>query len=743
MWRRVPETFSVLCIVALSLIAAPPAHAEKTLTLERLFADPPLVGSLPRGLQYAPDGKSLAYLKAATDLPGRYDLWTMDVASGKQRPVFTMAALLANQTLKTRAVSAALIEDSTALTLNDFQWSPDGRAILFTLAGDIFLYDLDEDTLRAVTDTRDAEAEVRFAPDGEHLAYVRDGDLRLLDLASGREQRLTETGRSGGPVRNGLPDFIATHEMRRESAYWWSPDERDIAFIETNEAGLDTSSRIGLGADGFTKLEPAFPRAGQKNVRTRLGIVSTGRHRIHWAELPDDGYIVTVRWLPDASGLAVVYESRDQKTVDLLLLDRRGHLKKALLREQSDTWINLHQDLYFFPDRPQFLWMSEQGGAPEVYLYNGDGTNLGPLTTGMGFIDDIAAVSPKTNRLFVEGWAKSPLEKHLFVVDLDPTTTAPPERVTRDGDWHKALVGPREETFVDVATDPTRLPTVALRTTGDTLLHWIAENRLTPDHPYWPYASAHAAPTFGTLKAADGATLHYRLVRPKGDGPFPVIIHVYGGPKGQLVRKSWMPLWYQVAVSQGYAVFSLDNRGTARRGHAFEEKLAGELGKVEVADQILGLDWLRRQPFVDRDRIAVYGWSYGGYMALKMILAAPDKLAAAVAGAPVTDWRLYDTHYTERYLGLPGDNPDGYGASDVFPEITGLKRPLLLLHGLADDNVSIINSTRVMAALQENAVPFDVMVYPGASHSIRGNGKERHVFETIFRFLDRTFKKAD
>ncbi|RMF11287.1 MAG: S9 family peptidase [Alphaproteobacteria bacterium] len=737
------RTLISLVAIAIPMLEAPPAEATTQLTLERLFADPPLVGNLPRAIQFSHDGQRLGYLKTRYGATAEQEFWVMEVATGQAHQVFSLSDLLQDKTLHTRSVAAALTQHPNRIKLATFRWVPGDQAILFTLEGDLFLFDLEKARPRALTDTRAAEQATRFAPDHRHLSYVRDGNLYLLDMATRQEWQLTRSGRSTGPVRNGLPDYIAREELKRYSGYWWSPDGRFIAFMETDESGLDVTPRVTLGPNGYTVIPEAFPRAGEQNVRGRLGIMTLDGQRVRWARLPEHGYLVELRWLPDSKGMIVVHQARHQKMLEVLHLDRRGKVKKILIRETSPTWVPAHHDLDVSPDGTRLLWASEQDGPRAIFLYDMEGNRLGALTPGLGDIDEIAGVDWRNNRLFVHGWLDSPVEKHLFVTDLDPATTDLPRRVTRDEYWHRAVISPDATTFVDVETHPVRLPSVALRAIDNRLLYWIDENRLTADHPYAPFAGAHAAPSFGTLAAEDGTTLHYRLIRPDGDGPFPVIVHVYGGPKGQIVRKSWMPLWYQVAVARGYAVFSLDNRGTARRGHDFERGLFGQLGKVEVADQITGLDWLRRQPFVDPNRIGVYGWSYGGYMALKLGLAAPDRIAAVVAGAPVTDWRLYDTHYTERYLGLPDANPEAYAASDVFPEIASLKPALLLIHGLADDNVTFENSARVMAVLQENAIPFETMVYPGGGHNIQGAGPERHLHETIFRFWERNLKGSD
>ncbi len=273
------------------------------------------------------------------------------------------------------------------------------------------------------------------------------------------------------------------------------------------------------------------------------------------------------------------------------------------------------------------------------------------------------------------------------------------------------------------------------------LIAWIEENALDERHPYFPYLAEHTVPEYGTLKAEDGKTLYYSIQTPPDFDPvkqYPVIIEVYGGPHAQTVTRNWERMSDQYLTREGYIVFRLDNRGSSNRGKAFEDVIYRRTGGPEVRDQLVGVDWLKAQPFVDPDRIAIQGWSYGGYMTLMTILQAPEgTFAAAVSGAPVTDWSLYDTFYTERYMDTPQDNAEGYEASSVFPYVDNLTTPLLLIHGMADDNVTFDNSTRLMAALQEAGKPFELMTYPGQRHGIRGEALQIHLMKTRMAFLNR------
>ena len=308
-------------------------------------------------------------------------------------------------------------------------------------------------------------------------------------------------------------------------------------------------------------------------------------------------------------------------------------------------------------------------------------------------------------------------------------------------------MAPDGKSFVGTSSSPGQPPQVGLYRADGSLIAWIEENRLDENHPYAPFLANHSEPEFGTLKAEDGQDLYYSILKPPGfdtTKKYPVIVEVYGGPHVQTVVNEWARVSDQFYAREGYILFRLDNRGSANRGKKFEDVIYRRTGGPEVRDQLVGVHWLKSQPYVDASRIAIQGWSYGGYMTLMTVLQAPEgTFAAAASGAPVTDWRLYDTFYTERYMDTPEDNPDGYEASSVFPYVDNLTTPLLLMHGMADDNVTFDNTTRLMAALQEKGKPFELMTYPGQRHGIRGEKLQVHLMRIRMAFLNRHLKSPD
>ncbi len=450
--------------------------------------------------------------------------------------------------------------------------------------------------------------------------------------------------------------------------------------------------------------------------------------------------------------MAIQRESRDQRTLDLLFADIETGRSRIVLTETSKTWIELNHELSFLTHSQEFIWASSRDGYQHLYLYDETGHLLRQLTAGAWNVDDFRAraikgIDEKNRWVYFTATEKSPLQRHLYRASLDAQDPQKLERITQDDGLHGIAMSPDAGFYVDTFTSSAQPPQVSLHSADGKFLAQLLENRLDTQHPDAPYLADNSVPEFGTLAAADGQTLYYRLFKPLHFDPskqYPAIIDVYGGPGIQRVLDNWTGNSFtQILTRAGYVVFQLDNRGTASRGTAFQEPIHGKLGEIEVDDQVRGARWLATQGYVDPARIGVWGWSYGGYLALMLMFKAPDVFSAGVSGAPVTDWNRYDTHYTERYLDHPQVNAAGYAASSVLPYAKDLKGKLLVMHGMADDNVLFLHSTKLFRKLQDLGKPFDVMVYPGAKHGLIRQHDGRHAYATIKRFFDENLRPTD
>ena len=748
-------------LLLLLIVASGPALADK-LTIERIFAAPDLSGASLRAPQISPDGRWVTYLRGKDTNKDQMDLWAYDIAARRHSLLVDSAKLVPEE----RALSPeeeARRERQRISSLSgivEYEFSPDSRRLLVPLGGDLYVVELgrgSREKVQRITNTETYETDARFSPRGRYVSFIRDQNLVVHDLTTGKEIPITREG--GGLVSFGMAEFIAQEEMGRDTGYWWSPDETRIAFTRVDESTVDEVERFEIHADRVTVVRQRYPAAGARNALVELFVapLEGPRVKIDLGSNPDI-YLARVDWFPDSRALAVQRQSRDQKTLTLLRADPDSGATRELLTETSDTWVDLHDELTFLKRSPQFIWASSRTGFTHLYLYSTDGKLIRPLTSGEwnvlgeGGGRAIRGVDEQRGMVYFTANAETPIERHLYGVSLRDAS-APMRKITEAAGWHAITMSDDARVFLDTFSTPDSPPSVTLRSANGKALAVLVANELNADHPYAPYLAEHLPTEFGTLRAEDGQTLHYQIIKPRNLVPgvrYPVIVDVYGGPGVQRVRRAWggyprsnEGFFRQYLAQNGYIVFTLDNRGSGDRGVAFETAIYRRLGSVEIRDQVRGVEFLKTLPYVDPSRIGVFGWSYGGYMALMCMMQAHSVFTVGVSGAPVTDWRLYDTHYTERYMGKPDENPGGYSNGNVLEHAKYLSGPLLIMHGMADDNVLFTHSTALFKRLQDLNKPFDVMPYPGSKHGLlRERATGPHAYATIVRFFDQHLKGA-
>ncbi|MCB1624528.1 MAG: S9 family peptidase [Pseudomonadales bacterium] len=742
----------VVAMLTWAAILSAPVASAKQLTLERLFAAPDISGPTLRSPRISPDGKLVAYLRGSDDDKDRYDLWAYDTVAQQHRRLIDSRALAGgSETVSVEEAARRERQRTAALSgIVDYQFAPDSRTILVPLNGDLYLYDLrapESKAVRQLTTTAAAETDAKFSPRGRYVSYIREQNLYVTELRSGVETAVTRGG--GELVSFGMAEFIAQEEMDRDTGYWWSPDDKRIAVARVDETPVAELERFEIYAENVRVIKQRYPATGAANALVTLGVYTLDGNEVVPIDLGpnQDIYLARVDWFPSADALAVQRQSRNQQTLDLLRADAATGATQTLLTERSATWVPLHHELTFLKRSPRFIWSSVRDGYKHLYLYHNDGTLIRQLTTGdwmvVGDSNEraISALDERAGRVYFMANKATPLERHLYWTELEKAG-AEPVRITAGSGWHSVKMAETADLFVDTFSTANTPPQVSLRDQTGALLTTLVANELNANHPYAPYFDEHARPEFGSLRAEDGQTIYYKLIKPRGTSSgkrFPVIVDVYGGPAAQRVQRAWGSLFQQYLAQQGFVVFALDNRGSGFRGTEFESALFHRMGTVEVRDQMKGVEFLRSLPYVDPQRIGIWGWSYGGYMALMCLMQAPEHFAAAAAGAPVTDWRLYDTHYTERYMGTPVDDAAAYEKSDVLNHADQLRGSLLVLHGMADDNVLFTHSTALMKRLQDLQKPFDLMTYPGSKHGlIRQSGTGQHAYSQIERFFKRT-----
>ena len=732
------------------LLSAGSALAQETpsniLTPERVFSSPSLNGPVAKGVSLSPDGQLVAFLRSREDDVDVQDLWAAPIGEGEPYKLIDARALVPDAGELSEAEKARRERMRiSARGVVDYSWDQQGRYILAPLEGDIFLASRADGKVRRLTETAADEIDAKVSPKGRYVSWVRDQNLVVYDLATGQETPITDDG--SGLITWATAEFIAQEEMDRDTGYWWSPDERYIALTRVDESPVDIVPRFEITGAGATMVEQRYPRAGRPNAVVELyvrDLQGGGRVKVDLGSNTDI-YLARVDWADDGKTLYVQRQSRDQKTLDLLSVDPATGASRVILSQKAQAWVDLNNDFHVLADG-RFIWSNEDSGWRHLYLYDRNGRQLRAITRGDYPVKHLDGVNEQTGEVYFTASMRDgkelPIEQQMFRASLNRTVD--PVAVTPAGGWWSVSVNGPATAYVGNYSDPKTPPQSALYRIDGTRVRWIEENKLDAAHAFAPYVSRLRAPEFGSMQS-HGETLVWRMTTPPDFDPskkYPVVMQVYGGPgTGAGVQKSWQPLTNQLLTEAGYIVFRVDNRGEGDRSQAFETSIYRRLGIPAVEDQALAAKWLKTLPYVDADRIAMMGWSFGGFLSLLAVTEPEAGLASALAGAAPTEWSLYDTHYTERYMSTPQANPEGYAATDVLPRLDDLTGRLLILHGMADDNVIFGNATRVIDALQAKSTPFEMMLYPGQRHGVRGEPRQLQQWRTYLNFLDRTIGK--
>jgi dipeptidyl-peptidase-4 len=737
--------FVLLLLCATCLAPVPAALAQQTprdLTVERIYGAPSLSGQILRDTRWSPDGKWLSYLTGNGD---RTEIWVVDANTGERHTLVDAAHL---RDVLLPPASRGQQTGLGRLTPSQYRWAPDSQALLFIGAQQLAWYDLKSQTSRhllpAVPADSDAPTldDAKISPDGRWVSFIRNHDLWVVSAtgsqsaAAGQPRQLTRDGSEA--MRNGELDWVYPEELDLTTAYWWSPDSSKIAFLQLDEGPVGKYPLVNELAYGGELTEEHYPIAGSSNPVARVGIVpvaGAGLSQVRWMDTGADKTVLLARvnWLKDSRRLAIQRLNRVQNQLELLFADSGTGRAQTVLAETDKSWINLADDLHFFADGQRFLWSSERSGFRHLYLYDLSGKQLVQLTHGDWEVDAVESVDEAGGQVYFTSTQASPIERHLYRVSL---AGGEPVEVTPDRGSHGINLAPDARHFLDTYSTAMMPPRQDLCNADGSRVAALAENKVAELDTY------RLSPVeFFTVPGADGTTLQVSLIKPRGFDParkYPVLVYLYGGPHVQLVRDLWQGanfLWNEMMAEKGFIIFTVDNRGSAGRGHAFESAILHHFGEAELADQLAGVKWLKQQPYVDGNRIGVWGWSYGGYMTCLAMLRAGDTFKAGFAGAPVTDWRYYDTIYTERYMGLPKDNPNGYRDSSPVNYAAGLRGKLLIAHASGDDNVHFGNTLGLADKLVDAQKYAEFLIYARRGHGISDAPARIHVFNRVTQFF--------
>ena len=733
-------------------IAQQAATAAKPgeLTVDRIFSQPSLSGRLTRGIAWSPDSKRLTYLEAkGNGREAKTELWSLDVTSG-ERSVLIPADKLENifpapPSHQSQATGAGRHAPS------QYQWAPNGEAMLFEGPNALAWYDLKTQAGRILVSGKDELGDVKISPDSAYVSFVRDHNLWVVSIADGKEHAITTAGTE--QFRKGELDWVYPEELDLYTAYWWSPDSSSIAYLQMDEEKVSQFSLLNFESyTGEAELQ-RYPVAGGTNPTVHVYVVSLkgGEPRRMDTGSDNDIYLPRVNWTPDSRHVAIQRLNRDQNVLDLLLFDVATGKCSTLLTEKDQYWINVHDDLYFFKDNKRFLWSSERTGYRHLYLYDLNGTEIAQVTRGNWEVTHVEGVDEPKLCVYFTATEKSPIERHLYHVNLDGTGFG---RITKEDGFHMVTLSPSADYFVDMysnANTPPRqdlyrmgapVEVEAKARTGGAATADGAKVATINENKVAELAQYHLSPVeFFTVNARDGVPLNCFMIKPPNFVPskkYPVIVYTYGGPHAQVVVNAWQGanlLWHELMAQKGYIIFALDNRGSAGRGHVFEEPIHYRFGIPELNDQRDGVAWLQKQAYVDPQRIGIWGWSYGGHMTLHAMFEAPDLFKVGFAGGPVTDWHFYDTIYTERYMGLPEQHENEYKESSPVSHVDGFKGKLLIAQGTGDDNVHYSNTLSLINDLINRGVYVEVIAAPGRGHGVSDPPARKIVFNRVTQFF--------
>ena len=721
---------SIGAVVGLVFLAAGASAQDRLLSIDAIF-DPDtgvnFSGRPPSGITWLDDATYLW----PRQLAGRVDWLTVDAASGLTELLFdpaTMEASLAAMPGISPEAAASLAHGRNLV------FNPTHTAALVSAVDDLYLYDFGTGEARRLTDVPGLEEEASFSPDGESVAFVRGNDLYVVRVKKPRERAITKDGNER--TLNGRLDWVYQEEIYGRGnfrGYWWSPDSTRLAFLRLDERSVPRFTRIDrIPYHPIPETGP-YPKAGDANPVVRLGIAVASNGKSQWVDLSayvgSEILVVKVGWSADSRSLVYQVQNRQQTWLDLNRVPLDGRGPQLLLHETTPAWVDA-QDNPIWLDDGSFLWTSDRSGFRHLYHHRGDGSLIAPVTSGRWDIRSVHGLD-SSGRVYFAGAEHSEIGRDIYRVNGDGTGLT---RLSQTEGRHRALFNPSLTQYVGFWSDA-RTPTqVRLHDADGTEKRVIDWNQVAALAEY-----ALEWPEFLQVTSRDGFVMEAMMIKPRDFDPtrrYPVYQETYAGPGTQSVLNAWRPnqLFLQLLAQNGVLVWVLDNRSASGKGAESRWPVHGRLGELELQDIEDGVTWLRAQPYVDGSRIVLGGWSYGGFMTA-YALTHSTSFAAGIVGAPVTDWRNYNSVYTERYMKLPKHNPDGYARTAPTRSAARLHGRALLIHGSTDDNVHLQNTEQFAYELQRAGKPFEMMVYPKSAHGVTEPSLRKHMHQLMFDFV--------
>jgi dipeptidyl-peptidase-4 len=714
-------------VAVLQLVAISASAQSSRLTVESIFGSDEFASDIAPVI-WSDDP---AYFTELKQERGTTNLYQIEARSGAR-------------TLLLRGSDLVPSGQTLPIHIESYQFSQDGsKLLIFTNSvrvwrqntkGEFYVWDFRRRRLTPVSANPGLQQFAKFSPDGRWVGFVRNNNIFVSDTRSDREEQLTSDG--GPNIINGTSDWVYEEELGLRDAFRFSPDGKRIAFWRLDQTQIPPFYLVD-DLSLYPELRTVrYPKAGTVNSEVRIGVVEISSRRTTWIDLGSepDIYVARMGFADSSDEIWLTRLNRHQNRLDLMLADVRNGESRVVTTDTDAAWVE-NKAPYWIDEGRQFLFESERDGYNQVYLFNRDGTLTTKLTPGQWDVSTVYGVDPARRILYFNGAGEGPLKSLLYRVGLDGGEVT---RISSAGGSHAVQFNSDYSLYVDAYSAAGVPTTLTLHTPDGQVVRTISDNRELMQKVR---SLGLELPEFISIPVADDVVLNGYIIRPPDfdvSRTYPLLMYVYGGPGSQTVRDSWggtRYLWHQMLAQEGYLVASVDNRGTGGRGRDFKKVTYQNLGRYEAADQIAAARYMGSLPFVDGERTGIWGWSYGGYMSLMCLLTGPSVFEVAVSVAPVTDWRLYDTIYAERYMRTPAENPRGYAFGAPLSHVDSLQGDLLVVHGTGDDNVHAQNTIQLIQRLEDAGKQFDMRLYPGKTHSIAGTTTRVNLYSLLTQWL--------
>jgi len=727
-------TYRVAILVLTILFLAITTQAQKKeLTIDDIF-DPQkqinFSGRLPRIIRWLDNQH---YLQFNTNpQSGPVGLLKVDAKTGKAESFFDKEALE-----KALAATPGFSHDEARkfVSLSGYIFSPSNDGILIEYNKDLYYYQLGKDKAQRLTTTVEEEENPSFSPDGKLVGFTRNNNIYTVDLASNKETALTTDGSK--TIFNGRLDWVYEEEIYGRGttqSYWWSPNSSQIAYLTLDEAKVPAFTVVDHLPLYQTLEVTNYPKAGEPNPTVKLNIVAAKGgtpQAVDLAKYQDAEFLITrVGWTPDSKHVVYQVQNRVQTWLEFNLADSQTGKSNSLLRETSPAWVEVVELPEWLADG-SFIWQSDRSGRRHLYHYSLDGKLIAPITKGDWDVREVYGV--KDNLIYFSASEHGRISNDIYRIKLDGSGFTLLSKAWEGN--HAARFSPDFAAYIDTASNISTPPQIHLYSSEGALIRTIEENKVAALSEF-----NLSKPEFMRVATRDGFMMDAMMIKPANFDPnkkYPVMSYNYSGPAAPSVRNAWTGInyvWHQMLAQKGYIIWICDNRSASNQGMKSTYPIFRNLAELELRDLEDGIAWLKQQSYVDSNRIGLWGWSYGGYMTA-YALTHSKTFKIGISGAPVTDWRNYDSVYTERYMGLPKDNEEGYKKSSVIESAANLHGKLLLIHGTMDDNVHIQNSVQFIDALQKAGKHFDLMVYPKSRHGVTQPQRLKHLREMMTNFI--------